>query len=143
MDVILYESGSGGELNIKGRDIETGSGFFNQVYLALFGGNPEQSTEPDIDTPRYDYWGNFLFDRPQQFNSETEKALNTNALNSAGRKDIEQAVKKDLELLGLDYSLSVLVGHDRIEINVDFEEGREFRFIWDAARRELIETKTL
>lgn len=95
--------GNGGDLQLLGNDLALVYGNENQVYLALFGGNVEQNTPALITNAQTeDYWGNNLFwpnDPSKQFNSNTERTLNTTALNSAGRITIENAVKSDLKFL--------------------------------------------
>src|SRR6478609_1664123 len=103
-DLAIGEAeGNGGDIKMLKNDLAIVYGNENQVYLALFGGNVEQNTPaiPTI-TQTNDYWGNSLFwtnNAAQQFNSNTERILNTTALNSAGRVKIENAVKDDLKYL--------------------------------------------
>lgn len=82
-DLLIYESGNGGELLLRGNDLAGVNGYENAGYLAQFGGA--------------EWWGNYMTDQP--YNSQTEIALQTNALSSAGRLAIEQAIKADLEFL--------------------------------------------
>src|SRR5690606_6946193 len=89
-DVAIGEAeGNGGDIKLLGNDLAVIYSHENQVYLALFGGNVEQSTPAQETTETTeDWWGNNLLfggDAAKQFNSETERALNNTALNSAGR----------------------------------------------------------
>lgn len=104
IDIALVETGSGGDFQKIGNDLAVIYGRENNVYIALFGGNVEEST-PAVDKKERlaaDYWANNLFYRNQpvkQLNSKTERTLNTTALNSSGRIKIENAVKEDLQFL--------------------------------------------
>lgn len=152
MDLKLTLTGDGGELVKAGRDLKVISGLENMVLLALFGGNVEAST-PTRRLPTEqakDWWGNSLFfpdDPERQFNSLTEKALNTVALTSSGRVKIEQSVIKDLEFMKefAEVSASVSIPEtDKVMIEVtvqepDNVEEQAFTFIWDATKRELTE----
>lgn len=126
-DQAIGESdGNGGDLKLLGNDIALVYGNENQVYLALFGGNVEQNTPPIVTANQTeDFWGNNLFwpnDPSRQFNSNTERILNTTALNSAGRIIIENAVKSDLKFLqDLGATVNVVVtipGINMVNINI-------------------------
>lgn len=129
-DLAIGEAdGNGGDIRLVGNDIALVFGTENQIYLALFGGNVEQST-PALSTNEqtFDYWGNsLLFASDNQFNSSTERALNTTALNSSGRIKIENAVKSDLtflQRLGAEVSVNVTipsVNTVQIEIRTEFQ----------------------
>src|SRR5688572_6826679 len=104
MDLKLIVDGNGADIVKTTKDLVVISGLQNMVLLALFGGNVEAST-PTKRLPTEqagDWWGNSLFfpdDPERQFNSLTERTLNTVALTSSGRVRIEQAVLKDLEFM--------------------------------------------
>jgi len=156
LDISIYETGSGGDAILKGNDVELTSSLFNMVYLAFFGGNPSFLTsENQIESElRGDWWGNNVFfqDAPElQFNSLTEHTLNTTALDSNGRITIERNAKKDLEFLAdfAEYDVNVSIPDvDKVNIFVTLTEPgntqeKEFQFIWDATRNEVIEQKIL
>ena len=148
-DLKLIETFDGGDLVLNGNDLQVIDGFQNMIYLALFGGNIEQSTkEFDEDEERFDYWANdlLMLDSPDiQYNSETERTLNEVALNSRGRLLIEQSVKKDLEFMqdfgNIEVNVSIIQS-DRVKINVIIKEpnelnSNEFNYIWGATENEL------
>lgn len=146
MDVAIYESGSGGEFRLLGNDLDGTSGLYNQVYLALFGGNTEASTARDMSAPRSDWWGNaLLLQDAAQFNSETERTLRNTALTSSGRAAIERAVRKDLQYLDIPNEVAVSVtSHNKVVIEVRLlQEGEKYKFVWDSARDELINEVTI
>jgi hypothetical protein len=147
IDVLIYESGNGGELSLKDGDIETTDGLFNIPYLSHFGGNVEVSTKGNEleGEERIDWWGNIFLEDESQMNSELERALNNNALTSAGRANIEAAAKKDLQVLSdiADVSTTVsITGNDKIYIS-DKVDKTVVNLIWDSTKSELIEEITI
>jgi hypothetical protein len=155
-DIVIYETGSGGDLQLSGNDIESTSGLFNMVYMAWFGGNTEASTTGnELDSElRDDWFGNaLLFDNEKnvQFNSILEKTLNETALDSSGRITIEEAAKEDLQFMKdiADVSVSVsILSDDKVSILVDLKEPdnlqvKEFQLIWDSLKNEVIIEKTI
>lgn len=148
-DLRIIETKDGGDVVLKGNDLEMISGFQNMPYIALFGGNTEQNTTgPKTTEQTFDFWGNFLLHPTLQniwFNSRTEDLLNKVALTPSGRIQIEQQVKKDLEFMQAFASVTVnvsLVSVDRIQINIILIEpgqldSTELMYIWDATNAEL------
>jgi hypothetical protein len=150
VDILAIETGNGGDMLLRGRDIATAFGWENMVYLALFGGNPNYSTprtRPNGEQA-FDWWGNGLIaptDTTAQFNSLTENALNTIALTSAGRVLIEDAVKKDLAFMRAFANLTIAVtitGVDRLQIAIkisrpDNLQSEELIFLWDGVNGSL------
>ena len=124
-DLLIYESGNGGELKQRGNDFVMVQGIENEPYLLMFGGQRE-------------WWGNDFLDPTDTdkiWSSETEKTLNSVALNSAGRIKIEEAVNKDLAPLrkqtGAAIAVQVQIANnpDRCEIFIDINGLRQ-QFIW-------------
>jgi len=155
-DILLYESGSGGEMSIASNDLVMGENLYQQVYLALFGGNVEANTKPDIlfNEERFDWWGNALFfkDKPtRQFNSNTERTLLDVVLNSSGRLRIIQAVNDDLAYLSelLNSTVDVeFFNENKIRIIVMFspktnQENKVLQLVYDNAKNELIIEKII
>lgn len=146
---MIYESGNGGELSLVNGDIEMIDGISNQPYLAHFGGNIEASTtgEEIEGEERKDWFGNvFLLNNPgTQMNSELERSMNENSLNSSGRSKIENAAKNDLSYLSdtakVDSKVSV-TGVDKVLITDTINELKA-NFQWDASKSELIEEITI
>lgn len=150
-DIDIIEGGSGGDITVVNGDIGLTDYLYNQVYLALFGGNVEAVTlgnEPDGAT-REDYWQNDLlyFNQPAlQFNSTTELALRQNALSSSGRVAIQRAVETDLVFLQAiaDITVNVVIlSTNKVQIGVTLQQPANnidttIKFIWDNARNELI-----
>lgn len=126
-DLAIIETGNGGDLILNGNDLGVVKGIENMPYLGLFGGNVEQITSADKISDSKDWWGNDLLMKSNpsiQFNSIIEKTLNTTGLTSAGRIVIENAIKKDLEFLAEQATISVTVtitATDRIDINIRVE----------------------
>ena len=151
-DLMIYETGSGGDLSLKNNDIETIEGLTNQVYLALFGGNVEQSTDEDLSEldERLDWWGNEYLSTEFQFNSIFEKTLMEVALNSEGVNTLVNAAKQDLKYLEeyADIEINGAVTQiNRFELTVNLKEpgvdSTKIKFIWDGTKNELIEQKII
>lgn len=150
-DINVFESGSGGELAIISNDIGTSEKLYQTIYLALFGGNIEASTRGDeIDgQERFDWWGNSLiFETRQskQFNSETERVLDSVVLNSVGRLRIQSAVENDLSFIRniVNFNVNIVIlDTNKASINIILESlgtqsDMQLQFIWDNAKNELI-----
>lgn len=153
-DLALYNVKGGTDTQLVGKDLAIYYGWENMVYLGLFGGNIEASTKPRVGSEQmFDYWANgFLWpnDESIQFNSLTEKTLKTVALNSGGRKKIEEAIKSDLKFMSDFAEVTVniqIISDDKVSMEVFVQEpdnlqAKEFIFIWDATRSEVIGTPT-
>lgn len=151
MDVELIETGNGGDVIKKPKDLSVIEGFENMPYLAMFGGNVEASTPSKrlSSEQAFDFWGNSIIgnDLSLQFNSLTERTLMQVSLNSQGREIIEQAVLKDLEFMKQFAVVSVIVkitATDRVLIGIQIQEPdnlqqQQFVYIWDATKQELID----
>jgi len=150
-DILLYENGTGGEMKVISNDIALVETLFTQVYLAFFGGNLAANTKGNElkEQERFDYWANSLLfqGKPKkQFNSNLERALATTVYNSYGRIEIENAAKKDLEVLSSVVNTSVsisIVSQNRIKIVVflsGLKNGEEssLQFVWNNAKQEII-----
>lgn len=156
MDLQLVETGDGGDLVKNVKDLKVIYGFQNMIYLGLMGGNLAQSTPilRDATEQAFDFWGNNLFmqgDSSIQFNSETERALNTTPLTSAGRVLIQLAVQNDLEFMRdfADVKVTVQIVSDDVLIigiriqQLDNLQIQDFVIIWDATKKELTEAEIL
>jgi len=155
-DIHLFETGSGGDFAIVNNDLLMGESLYQQIYLALFGGNIQASTKQSYleSEERSDYWGNSLIwkdVKTKQFNSETERTLGNVALNSSGRLSILQAVNNDLDYLKGVVDFTVEVGIDsvsRISITVNFKEktnqqDKVLQMVWNNSKNEVIITKLI
>ena len=150
MDLELIENGDGGDLIKNSNDLSVIYGFENEVYIALFGGNVAQDTTQKRNPLELDlsFWGNNLlhpYDNSVQFNSKTERALNTIPLTSAGRALIQQAVSDDLDYLKVVGSVTVnvsITGVDMIEMDIQLQQpatsAQNFTYLWNATKQELI-----
>ena len=155
-DIHLFETGSGGDFAVVNNDLLMGESLYQQIYLALFGGNIQASTKQSYleSEERSDYWGNSLIwkdVKTKQFNSETERTLGNVALNSSGRLSILQAVNNDLDYLKGVVDFTVEVGIDsvsRISITVNFKEktnqqDKVLQMVWNNSKNEVIITKLI
>lgn len=151
MDLLLHETGNGGDLSLNGNDVAVSDGFTNMPYIGWFGGNPLGSTTGNEipNEQRLDWWGNSLLfpnNKNIQVNSALENALNTIPLNSEGRNLIEQAAKEDMKFFSnfAQTSVSVsILSDDKVQIDLKVNEpsnlqSKDFQYIWDATRQEII-----
>lgn len=128
-DVSVIETLNGGDLQQVGNDLAVVYNIENMIYLGMFGGNIEASTDNNaVKVESFDYWANSLlmFNNPsQQFNSLTERTINSVPLTSSGRVLIENAIKKDLEFfkdLGGIVTVSVeIIATDKIKVSIRVE----------------------
>jgi hypothetical protein len=122
MDLVLIETGNGGDLVLQGNDLAIATGYENIPYLSMFGGA--------------DWWGNEFLDPAQQFNSLTESALKQYALNSAGRVEIEKAINADLEYIAANVPgtkvsvVTTIVSDNRLSIVITID-GQTFSYLWN------------
>lgn len=155
-DIGLFETGSGGDFLILNNDLLLTESLHQQFYIAMFGGNIQESTKSSYleSEERFDYWANDLFwkEKPtKQFNSQTERALKNNALNSSGRLAIIRAINNDLEYLSsvIDFSVDVsILSSSKLEITVTFlgksnEQSKVLQMVFDNAKNELIINKEI
>jgi hypothetical protein len=122
-DIALFENDNGGDILVKGNDLVKYFENEGQVYLALFGGNVEESTSlvNIVGKERFDYWGNYYLSVDNQFNSRTERTLNASALSSQGRGEIQSAIEYDLMHMKQFSNVTVTVtleGVNRIRISI-------------------------
>lgn len=150
-DILLYESGDGGEMSIQSNDLALAETLYMQIYLAMFGGNVEENTKTSylVNEERFDWWGNTLFfdnEKSKQFNSNTERTLKNVTLNSSGRLEIIRAMNEDLSYLNdvLDFSVDVqLQDINKIGLIIKFskkgnQEDKVLQLVYDNAKNEII-----
>ena len=145
----IVETLDGGDLVLKGNDLEATDSLLNQPYPALFGGNVIQGTdEVDPNTQgRGDWWANEMLFRNEinsQNNSKFERALNTTPLNSEGVALLEEIALSDLSYLSdlADISVDIHVeaaNRARIEIKIIELESltsQIYVYLWDSTKLE-------
>lgn len=155
-DLHIFESGDGGELALLSGDLVLVESLYQMIYISLFGGNVEASTLGNeiVSEERFDYWANDLVFKnkiDKQFNSQTERTLSEVAINSSGRLIIKSAVEQDLLFLKKIVELTVnivILSTNRISINIvlqsiDNQSDKQFQFIWDNAKNEIIIDKII
>jgi len=151
MDVVLCETGNGGDFIHENNDFKLTEGMTNFIYIGWFGGNYGGDERDKEDTPqseqRDDWFGNTLFfdvDVDFRYNSELETTLGKSALNSSSRLLIERVAKGDLDFLGDFGEVEVeasIIDIDKIKITAkinqpDNEENKIFTYIWDSMKNE-------
>lgn len=122
IDLLLIETGSGGDCVLRGNDLVTTTGVENEPYISMYGGRV--------------YWGNNLLMADAPFLATTENVLREVPLNSSGRITIERAVQADLTTLknsipGTEIKTIITILKDNflsIEINIS---GQQFYYLWN------------
>jgi len=152
MDLLVIETGNGGDIVLNGNDLVTINGFENMPYIGMFGGNVEQSTTQNqtiiAGEQQFDWWGNSLlmFNNPIiQYNSTLERILKTISITSSARETIKRAVMEDLRFFQSIGRLTVdvsITGIDRIHILIRIQQPNnvtlnEFLYIWNSTNEEL------
>jgi phage gp46-like protein len=137
-DILIYESGDGGEMKLKNDDLETVSSITNSFYLALFSSKTS------------DWWGNSELLKENPFASTFEKTLDSVSLNSSGLKQLEQAALEDLNFIKQYGEITVygsILDLNKISLKINFLEpsGSEkiIKFVFDKLRNEIIEEVTI
>lgn len=146
----MKENNNGGDLVLEGNTMKLANSFQNMPYLATFGGNTEQSTVgPKVEGEQaFDWWGNYLLMSQQpdvQLNSIFERTITQVALSSAGRLQLQRAVKEDIKFMEAFALVTVTVtieDADRVKIFIELQEpdnlqSTVFVYIWDNAKQEL------
>jgi phage gp46-like protein len=139
-DLGIIETGNGGDLQLQSRgDLAVVNSIENMVYLALFGGNKQSTKPPASSIPpgskNYDWWGNNLFylaSSGQQFNSNTERVMNSVELSSNGRLLIQNAINDDLKFLSDKATITVdvkVISDDVVNINIKVVYNDELKII--------------
>ena len=150
-DILLRETGSGGDFAILSNDLVLSDTLYQQFYLAMFGGNLRANTKSKYldNEERFDYWGNYLIwstQKNKQFNSETERALQESVINSSGRLKVLQAVKNDLAYLAnvINFEVQVnLLAQNKLSITITFTEksnqqDKSLQFVFDNSKSEVL-----
>lgn len=131
MDIKIYETGNGGDLQLNTNDLAIVYGVENMPYLAMFGGSA--------------WWGNDLLmsqGNGWRFQAETEAVLLATPLNSNGRFLIEAAVKRDLQFLidGIDgTTLTVqtrITDDDKLQMLITLN-GQLINLLWNPETKQV------
>ena len=137
-DILIYESGDGGEMKLKNDDLETVSSITNGFYLALFSSKTSG------------WWGNSELLADNTFDSSFERTLDSVSLTSSGLKQLEQSALEDLNFLKIYGEISVfasVLDLNKISLKINFKEpsGSEkiVKFVFDKLRNEIIEEVTI
>lgn len=141
-DVLLRHTPDGGDIEIVNGRITVTSGVLTAVYLALFGGNEEDSGE-DAEN-RKQWWGNLTEpDSAKHYRSRTQHVLRGMPATTGNLKVLRQAVEADLDSLVSDGTLTersarvALVAPKRalisMQVVADGQAGAvEFESRWEA-----------
>lgn len=95
-DVLLYQILDDGEVEIEDGVTTLTDGFETALYLALFGGNIDDSAGENTELS---WWGNINEDESSQYRSQTQFLLRSIPATSRNIKRINDAVKADLKFM--------------------------------------------
>lgn len=119
-DLLLTETGNGGDLVIRDNDLVLTSKLSNQIYLALFGGNIVDDNGEQFN----EYWANVQLSDESKYVSQFERTLNEVVINSSGLQRLHEAANKDLEFLKkyVNYTLELsILNKDSISLYIDIK----------------------
>ncbi len=119
-DLLLTETGNGGDLVIRDNDLVLTSNLSNQIYLALFGGNIVDDNGELFN----EYWANVQLSDESKYVSQFERTLNEVVINSSGLQRLHEAANKDLEFLKkyVNYTLELsILNKDSISLYIDIK----------------------
>lgn len=119
-DLLLTETGNGGDLVIRDNDLVLTSNLSNQIYLALFGGNIVDDNGEQFN----EYWANVQLSDESKYVSQFERTLNEVVINSSGLQRLHEAANKDLEFLKkyVNYTLELsILNKDSISLYIDIK----------------------
>ncbi len=95
MDVRLFQTLDGGEIELKNGQLVTSDGLAEAAYLSMFGGN-ESDGGLKADNPQQ-WWGNVEERNPdRRYRSETQNLIRTLPATSSNLRRLEDAAKRDL-----------------------------------------------
>jgi len=132
-DVKLFQTTDNGEINIENGLVEMTQTFDTMAYLCLFGGNQDDSGNPN---DAKSWWGNVgEVDPDFQYRSETQNLLLAIPSTSANLRRIEDAARRDLavftnkKIANEVEVLASIPGVNKVNISgVIRAIGREFEF---------------
>ena len=119
-DLLLTETGNGGDLVIRDNDLVLTSNLSNQIYLALFGGNIVDDNGEQFN----EYWANVQLSDESKYISQFERTLNEVVINSSGLQRLHEAANKDLEFLKkyVNYTLELsILNKDSISLYINIK----------------------
>jgi len=132
-DVVLRQTINDGEISVVDGIVAMDGGLETSVYLALFGGNEDDTGT--VNDPN-EWWGNRLeTDEARTYRSATQNLLKSLPVTAANLLRLTGAVKTDLQYL-LDENIASSVSAavtipalNKVQINIDIEaQGVESSF---------------
>jgi phage gp46-like protein len=134
MDVRLYQTNDGGEIDFVSGAPVMGDGLESAVFLSLFGGNEDDSGLESDDSKQF--WGNLsepLTER--RFRSETQALLNASPVLPANLIKFQDAAEADLTWM-VDTGLATFVSArasipalNTVQLDLSVEiDGKAFHF---------------
>jgi phage gp46-like protein len=122
MDVLLFQTPDGGEISCANGQITLTEGLDTAAYIALFGGNSDDSGLTADDSKQW--WGNFdETDPDKRLRGQLQRLLNTLPLIPANLQRFEEAAVADLEWMKQSVADSIaaratMPGIDQVKIEI-------------------------
>jgi hypothetical protein len=136
MDVRLFQTVDGGEIEIVNGVFTMSDGLEAAAYLSLFGGNERDNGLQA--TASLQWWGNRgVLDAAQQYRSETQSLLRDIPATTGNLQRIRQAADRDLAWMADAFAtrmstLATMPALNRIEITVGVEiDGAVYIFTFN------------
>lgn len=138
-DALLLPTYDGGTLTVSNDQIGTSNGLYQAVYMALFGGNEDDSG--DDAEASLQWWGNFNEpNRSRHLRSRTQWLMRGLPATTGNLRSIREAIGTDLDPLVADETLNgysavvSMTAPKRIQITVSAEaNGVRYPFTFDVA----------
>ena len=143
--MLLIPTNDGGNYDISNNDIALDDSLYSEIFISLFGGNIEASTQREIDTNENsaDWWGNvYSINAPvNQFNSDFERALINLPMASGNLRKFEQFAQSDLQWM-IDKKIAksivataTIIAIGQLKIAFEIDGDNRFAIIWDATKK--------
>lgn len=108
MDVRLYDTVDGGEIDYQNGQAMLADGLETAAYLSLFGGNEDDSGAEQDDARQW--WGNFSeTEEASQLRSRTQHVIKSMPLTSGNLVKTEDAALADLDWMRNEFAADVVV----------------------------------
>ena len=97
-DALLFHTPDGGDIQLANGQITTSNGLYTALYLALVGGNDEDSGDDAEDSQQW--WGNLIESDPaRHYRSRTQYVLQGLPATTGNLRLLSEAVDADLQTL--------------------------------------------
>lgn len=138
-DALLLHGPDGADIQVVNGQLALSNGLYASVYLAMFGGNDEDSG--DDAEERLQWWGNFTEpDAARRYRSRTQYVMRGLSATTGNLARLREAVQEDLQSLVSDGTLTSfsarvrLTAPKRASIEVEvIANGEAYPFEYETA----------